>query len=576
MGDAPSSFELGTLLTGLVGGLAIFLYGLEKLTAGLKIVAGNRMRDLLARMTTNRFKAVFAGMFITATIQSSSVTTVLVVGFISAGLMSLSQAIGVIMGAEIGTTITAQIIAFNVTKYSLLVVAFGFILLFASRKDRTKQLGHMLLGLGLVFFGMHLMKGAMSPLKDYPPFIETMKTLDNVYLAVLFSALFTGLIQSSSATTGVIIAMASEGILSLEAGIPLVFGANIGTCVTAFLASIGKPREAVRAAVVHVVFNVTGVLIWIGLIPWLAEFVRLITPVAEGLEGVAKMQAETPRQIANAHTVFNVSNTLLFIGFTPWLARFVEKIVPDRAIKDTPSPDRKYLENILIRTPALALDMVRIEMARLGGTTLSLVKASASPVLTGSAEELDALAEQGREVDTIYDAMITYLGRLSRENVSEEQSRRISGYTSAANYFENIGDMIGDNLIGAGRERLADGVHISESTRKVFVELHEKIEWAVGRATEALASDDAAAAREVIDAKKEVARIADGLDTHLAARLSADEPNRLETFRLETELVEAFRRIYYFSKRIAKIVVDLQEDEPGADRADAPDEAVGE
>ena len=270
----PAEFELGVLVMGLFGGLALFLYGMDKLTDSLRLVAGDRMKGFLARMTTNRFKGVVAGAVITATIQSSSVTTVLVVGFVSAGLLSLAQSIPIIMGAEIGTTITAQIIAFKVTKYSLVLLAVGFFVSYISRNKRVQLYGSVILGLGLIFFGMELMKESMSPLVSYDPFVTLMSTLSNPILAVAFSAMFTALVQSSSATTGVIIVLASQGLLTLESGIALVFGANIGTCITALLASIGKPREAVRTAAVHIMFNTSGVLIWLGLIPLLASFVR--------------------------------------------------------------------------------------------------------------------------------------------------------------------------------------------------------------------------------------------------------------------------------------------------------------
>ena len=262
----------------LLGGLALFLFGMEQMADSLKAVAGERMKVILAKLTTNRFMGAITGAFVTAVIQSSSVTTVLVVGFITAGLMSMAQSIGVIMGANIGTTITAQIVAFKVTKYALLMVAVGFGMLFSSRQEKIKQYGGMLMGLGLVFFGMAVMSDAMSPLRSYQPFLDLMTTMENPLIGILVAAVFTGLIQSSSATTGIVIVMATQGFITLEAGIALAFGANIGTCVTAMLAAIGKPREAVRAAVVHVLFNVFGVLVWIGLIPYLAEFVTWFSP----------------------------------------------------------------------------------------------------------------------------------------------------------------------------------------------------------------------------------------------------------------------------------------------------------
>ena len=314
----------------LFGGLALFLFGMEQMANALKAVAGERMKVILAKLTTNRFMGAITGAFVTAVIQSSSVTTVLVVGFISAGLMSMSQSIGVIMGANIGTTITAQIVAFKVTKYAMLMIAIGFSGLFFSKKEQIRHYGGMLMGLGLIFFGMGIMSEAMSPLRTYQPFLDLMVRMENPFIGILIAALFTALVQSSSATTGIVIVMASQGFITLPAGIALAFGANIGTCVTAMLASIGKPREAVRAALVHVFFNVAGVLVWLAFIPNLAEIVLLISPVSADLPEAARLAADTPRQIANAHTIFNIANTLLFIGFVGVFASVVEKLVPDK------------------------------------------------------------------------------------------------------------------------------------------------------------------------------------------------------------------------------------------------------
>ena len=549
--------KVGVILMGLLGGLALFLYGMEKMTNSLKLIAGDGMKDLLSRMTSNRFKGVLTGAAITATIQSSSVTTVLVVGFISAGLLSLSQAIGIIMGAEIGTTITAQIIAFKVTKYSLLLVTAGFALSFIPKSPKLKAWGAMLMGLGLIFFGMELMKDSTSPLRSFEPFLQGMQNLRNPLVAVLFSAAFTALIQSSSATTGVIIVLASEGFLTLEAGIALVFGANIGTCITALLASIGKPREAVRAALVHILFNTAGVLLWIGFIPYLAEFIRWLSPVAEGLEGVAALQAETPRQIANAHTTFNLANTTLFIGFTPLIARLVERLVPDRKLDEIEEGfDRRYMDDILVHTPSLALDLVRMELARIGAATLRMVRGAIDPVLTGTSQDLDELEKMDEEVDQLHQAIVTYLGRLSFEKLTTAQGRRLSQYLSAANYFENIGDMIETNLVEAGRERLDTQLEISPSTREILRGLHEKVQWAVEKATESIASEDIELARRVSGAKQEINALAQQAEAHLTERLSAPAPHRVAAFRTETELVEALKRMYYFSKRIARLVVE--------------------
>ncbi|MES9905934.1 MAG: Na/Pi cotransporter family protein, partial [Sedimenticola sp.] len=297
-GGGESTIAWGVMGMKLFGGLALFLFGMEQMADALKAVAGERMRNILAKLTTNRFMGAATGAFVTAVIQSSSVTTVLVVGFITAGLMSLSQSVGVIMGANIGTTITAQIVAFKVTKAALLMIGVGFSMLFLSKEEKIKQYGTMLMGLGLVFFGMSVMSDAMKPLRTYQPFLDLMITMENPFIGIMVAAAFTGLIQSSSATTGIVIVMASQGFITLPAGIALAFGANVGTCVTAMLASIGKPREAVRAAMVHVFFNIAGVLLWVMFIPQLVEFVTWFSPTHPELSGIEKLGAETPRQIA--------------------------------------------------------------------------------------------------------------------------------------------------------------------------------------------------------------------------------------------------------------------------------------
>lgn len=551
------ALQLGAIIVGLLGGLALFLFGMEQMTDALKTLAGNRMKSVLRRLTTNRVYAATAGAFITAIIQSSSVTTVLVVGFITAGLMTLNQSIGVIMGANVGTTITAQIIAFKVTKYALVLIFVGFMMLFTSKRQRTKQLGTMVMGLGLIFFGMDLMSQATYPLRTYAPFIEAMQRLDSAWLAILLSALFTALVQSSSATTGVVIVLASQGFISLETGIALIFGANIGTCVTALLASIGKPVEAVQAAAVHVLFNVLGVLIWLPFIGPFADLVRMVSPHAPGLTGVAQLAAETPRQIANAHTIFNITNTLLFLPFTTQLAWLVQRLVPvrqDNGMTEVIQP--KYLDEHLLSTPDLALDRVRLELGRLGICALQMVWKSAPMVLYGNNDELREVAEMDADVDALQGAIVAYLGHLSQENLLHDQTEKLYDYMAVATYIENIGDMVETNLVEAGIERVRTGVQISAATQEAIRQLHEKVCWSVELALEAVDHGSVDMAQEVIAAKGEINRLSDAIDGHLAQRLVVDEPNRLDAFRIESDVVENYRRIYYFAKRIAKAIAE--------------------
>jgi len=547
--------ELFPLLMGLFGGLALFLFGMEQMATSLKVVAGARMKKVLARLTTNRLMGVLTGAFVTTVIQSSSVTTVLVVGFISADLMSMAQSVGVIMGANIGTTVTAQIIAFKVTKYALLLITFGFGLSFFSSSQRVKHHGQGLLGLGLVFFGMAVMGDAMQPLRSYGAFIDLMVMMEQPMKGILFGAAFTALVQSSSATTGVVIVMASQGLITLPAGIALSFGANIGTCITALLAAIGKPREGLRAAMVHVLFNVAGVLLWLAFIPELAEFVRGLSPSFEEVAADQRIALEAPRQIANAHTVFNVANTLVFIWFAPTFARLAQWLIPDRPLAEAESVKAKYLDTELLDTPSLALDRSRLELVHMGDSVREMYAAIIPTVLTGTAEQLDRLESMDDRVDVLHGHIVTYLGRISRRELTEEQTDELMRLMETANDLENIGDIIETNLVLLGRERLAKGVTVSDSTREVITDFHRVIGQALDSAFLAVIQVNAAAADRVIEMKSEINRLSGHAAIHEAHRLVVKEPNRLAAYTTEMDILENLKRVYYFCRRMARASV---------------------
>lgn len=555
--DLTNTLEVGTLIMGLLGGLALFLFGMDQMTDALKLIAGGGMKKILSRLTTNRFSAVLAGAIITSIIQSSSVTTVLVVGFISAGLMTLAQSIGIILGADIGTTITAQIVAFKVTQYALALIAAGFALNFLGKRNSIRQTGAMLMGLGLIFFGMELMSDATRPLRTFEPFINMMTQMSNPFWGILIATVFTGLVQSSSATIGIVIVLASQGFISLEAGIALAFGANIGTCITALLASIGKPREAVQAAWVHVLFKVLGVLIWLAFIPELSQVVRVISPTSADLDGMAKLAADTPRQIANAHTLFNVANTFIFIWFTKPVARLMQWLIPVRPTTSS-KVTSKHLSDIVLRTPGLALDSVRLELFFLGDYVLKMLKDSLASVVRGSEDDLKKLEAMDDDVDQLQGAIVAYLGELSQKDLSKEQSDLMRDYMAAANYLESIGDTLETNFVEVGRERLQHNAEISTETQAVLAELHQEVYLNVEMAIQALTDFDMTMAKKVVEAKPVIGSLADKADSHLSQRVTASDANRIILFRIETDMIEYLKRVYYFAKRIAKLVLDME------------------
>ena len=543
------------LATGLLGGLALFLFGLELMTAALKSVAGDRLRTLLAQLTVNRVAGAVSGAFVTAIIQSSSITTVLVVSFVSSGLMTLSQSVGVILGANIGTTITAQMIAFKVTKLSMVMIAGGFGVAFLAKRGTLRHHGNGALGLGLVFLGMTVMSDAMAPLRGFPPFLEWMVRMENPALGILGAAVFTGLVQSSSATTAVVIAMASQGLINLSTGIALILGANVGTCVTAMLASIGKPREAVRASLIHVLFNVLGVMLWVGMIDWLAAAAVMMSPSAPELGGTDRMAAETPRQIANAHTAFNVANTIVFLPFGALLAAVAERLVPDRPLSQE-DEIRARLDEELLDTPSLALDQARREIARIGSRAVAMLDAVLPAMLGGEEGELSAVEEMDRTVDRLHRQVIDYLGRISQRALNDSQTADLIYLMGVCNAFESMADVIESDLVRRGRGRLEEGIAVSPETRKVIEDFHARVLEAAREAVAAFEASDRDHARRVVEQKAGLSLLAARAAEHQAARLVAPERGRVLAYAVETDMIEGLRRVFYYAKRIAHRVLE--------------------
>jgi phosphate:Na+ symporter len=572
---STSTIEFGALFTGFGGGLALFLFGMRQMTESIKTVAGSSTKNLLARFTANRFTAALAGAIITAVVQSSSVTTVLVVGFISAGLLTLSQSIGVIIGANVGTTITAQIIAFKISQYGLLMIAVGFLIDVVAKSEKYKQWGMALMGLGLIFFGMELMSNATGPLREWPAFLHAMQSMQNPLLSIVIGLIFTAIVQSSSATTGMVIVLASQGLISLESGIGLLFGANIGTCVTAIIAAFGRPREAVQAAWIHIVFNAGGVVLWMFFIPQFAQLVRYLSPSALFLEGAARLAAETPRQIANAHTLFNVGNSLIFIWLTGPLARLVERIVPETDHPKGICP--KYLDKMFLEHPAMALDQVRRELVRLAELDQSMLEQSLGVATVGTQRDIARLRQTEEDVNTLHGAIILYLAELTQKNLVAPQSTQLYQYIGIANYLENVGDVIENNVLTGAMKRIRLAVVISPSTIDLLSNVHIKVCRAFDRSLDALRDGDHAAAQDAVESKAEVNELAERAASHLARRLVTYEPNRLAAFTVETDIIENLKRINTLTRQIARVLIkDIETGETAVSKPDVEEKPIVE
>lgn len=533
----------------LLGGLAIFLFGLEQLTAALKVVAGERMKMLLSKLTTNRFTGVFSGTIVTSIVQSSSVTTVLSVGFIAAGLMNLTQSLGVIMGANIGTTITAQIIAFNITKQAMLMVWLGFALFFFAKHERIKNYGTLIFGLGMIFFGMGIMSEAMSPLRDSPWFISLITHAENPLIAIVVAASFTALIQSSSATTGIIIILATQGLITLPIGIALSFGANIGTCVTAGFAAIGKPREAVRASLFHILFNIIGVAIWFLFVDDLASWVEQFSPTYTELSGIERQRAEVPRQIANAHTLFNVVNMLLFIGFIGPIVRLLVWLIPDKK----PSTS-SFLEHDLLTTPSLALAATEREIDVMGDHVLLMLQRSMSEALSGNSHSLHTLAAEQIRVRSTLAEITDYLRRLSKQELTEQETTEMMQCLVVINELETIGEIIERGITPNGLMRHRELINISDATQQLLISFHQDVTNAARQAMTSFHDHNPESALSVIEMKSYIKEFQEHTVHHMMHRLRANEPHRVAAYTMENNLVGHLKQVHAAARRIARHV----------------------
>ncbi len=443
---------------GVFGGLALFLHGMQMMSSGLEAAAGNRMKSFLERLTANRFMGILVGALITAAVQSSSATTVMVVGFVNAGMMTLSQAVWLIMGANVGTTVTGLLIALDVGALAP-VVAFGgvFLMVFVKRA-RLQHIGQILAGLGILFIGMDTMSAAMAPLREFPAFIHLMSTLSNPLLGILFGALFTALIQSSSASVGILQTLAAGGIVQFSGAVYVLFGQNIGTCITAVLAAMGTSRNAKRATCIHLLFNVIGTVIF--------TIVVLVFPVTALIEAAVP----SPKaQIAAMHMIFNLATTILLLPLGNWLARLAEQLLPDREEPQSAGTEMRlaYLTPVTaggkdggLGVSAIVVDQLRNELHRMLEMARQNVEAGFNAVLRQDTAPLERVEQREEYIDFLNREISRYVSRLIAIETNERGSRIVSSFFTISGNIERISDHA-DNLAGYTRLLVEKGISFS-------------------------------------------------------------------------------------------------------------------
>jgi phosphate:Na+ symporter len=546
-----------TMLTNLPFGLALFLFGMGVMEDALRAIAGSRMKMWLKRFTYKPILGVATGAVVTAIIQSSSVTTVMLVSFVSAELMAFSRAIPVLFGANIGTTITAQLLAFKITHFAPLIGFVGFAMTF-SKDDKVQGIGKLFFGLALIFFGMGFMSDAMKPLRDFQPFMDLMVTMNNPWAGLLVATIFTALVQSSSATMGLIVVMAIQGLITIEAGIALALGANVGTCVTAAFAAIGKSRPAIRVAMAHIVFNLFGSFFFIWLIPYLSWFVSSISE-------------DVPRQVANAHTTFNIVVAFIFLPLTKHLANLTVRLLPDLPVEEDEVIQPKYLlsEKDMAQPMGsiIAIDGVRKEIYRMGKKVREMYKLILPAMTEGTRDDLRRIVDMDADVNILHKAILhnIHAMRHSLNLSTEEQMEAFRRLWMYPDMFESIADVISHEMIKDGFDRIDDDIVMSDETKTAIREFHAAIqEQLTAMLLVIKASDPDLTPKQekkidrqrvaIVDSRSGINKMQETLKAKLQlARLESGAASRMTAYIVEDDIVTHLRYFYNGIRKIAKV-----------------------
>ncbi len=546
---------LWVLLFGLAGGLGLFLFGMDLMSASLQRSAGRRLRAVLGALTKNRILGLAVGAFVTVLIQSSSATTVLLVSFVRAGLISFQQSLGVILGADIGTTVTAQLIAFRITHYALLMIALGFGLRTLARRSGWRHAGEVMLGVGLLFFGMHVMAESMAPLRDHRAFLAVLRTLEDPVAGIVVGTLLTALIHSSAAFLGLLIVLAQQGLISLEAGIPLMFGANIGTCVTAYLASLRAGRAAKRVALAHTAFKVLGVLIVVGWIPAFADLVRSISPQPSADAQAAGLAADVPRQIANAHSVFNVGLALLFLPFTGLCARGLLWLLPERPEQLPERLRARHLEPSVLNTPALALSLAKVEILSLGRLVKHMTETVIEPLCGRNLEVLETLDEEEHRVDALDEQITAYLLEIGRRNLSPEQTEEVYLMLHVTKLFELSSDVIHRELRPLARHKLETGLAFSPAGEAQVRTYHLKVVKQLSRALDAFGESSLTKAENMTRKQAKYVALEESFRRAHFERVRHDVTDAVASSEIHIAVMDALRKLNSHSTDIARAML---------------------
>ncbi len=531
----------------LTAGLSLFLYGMQRSEKGLKLLAGERTRRLVDLVTRNRFIGMLAGLVLTFGTQSSSATTVMLVGFATAGLITLSQSIGVLLGTAIGTTITVQLFAWKVTRIAPVLISVGFLLYATGRGTRRRRVGQLIFGFGLVFFGMTLMGNAVEPLQESELFAAFLRAVDSRAGLLLVSAVFTAVVQSSAATIAVVIALAGAGsgagvgVVTVDEAVPLILGANIGTSATALIASIGSNGAGRQVAWAHAIYKTVAA---VAALPLAGLLVRL---------GEATAPGRTAAQIANIHTAYNVGAAVVFLPLSGLLARVVCAVVKE-PVHAEEGYRLRFIDRDFADHPYLALAQASKEIVRMSGVVTGMVEKTWESLTRRKVELVDAVKKEDDKVDFLHEHISPYLTAVSEDEMHPEESRRQSILLAVTSELELVGDVISKDICGSLAQLLKDGLSFSAEGMGDMEVFYGRVRMNLYAATNAFAEGDRQAAESVMEQKQAVDALQEELRGKHFERLKAGLAESLETTTVHLDIMEDLRRINSHAARICAIV----------------------
>ncbi|MCM8711399.1 Na/Pi cotransporter family protein [Clostridium sp. SYSU_GA19001] len=531
--------DITSMIFGLIGGLGLFLYGMKMMGEGLENSAGDKLKVFFEKITSNPVKGILVGTIVTGIIQSSSATTVMVVGFVNAGLMNLYQAAGVIMGANIGTTVTGQLVAFKLTKAAPIFVGIGTAIVLFSKGKKLKQIGDIVLGFGILFMGMQIMESSMKPLTKMDEFKNLITTLShNPFLGILVGMGMTAVVQSSSATIGILIAIASTGTLPIEVALPILFGDNIGTCVTAMLASIGTNKTARKAALIHLSFNTIGTIIFTLLLVPYTALIKYISP------------GDTARQIANAHTLFNVTNVFIQASFIKYLVLMVNKIIPGSDVKEKMGP--KYLDERLLETPVIAVGQVVKEIIRMANKAKENLELSMDAFRKNDEKLVEKVVENEGLINLLEKEIVSFLAKLSNKELSAEQSEIVTSMFHVVNDIERIGDHA-ENLSELAYEKISSKLIFSQEALSELDHIYNYTLEALNTSIESFEHNDPNKAQSVLNIEEKIDNLEKQLRTTHIRRLHTGICNA-HSGTVFLDMISNFERVGDHAMNIAESV----------------------